>query len=161
MTPSILAIALAYAFLLFALLLALLRSEIGAGIKLAVAALCCGFYLWHYDALQNYLGWPADNELPRQFELIQSFSVEPDIKRDQPGGIYLWLMDLNSEQPVPRAYRLPYRKDLHRKIDDTLQKQRQGQRHVGTPVAGGAGKNTDIQFEAVERDTRAHKAGSD
>ena len=43
---------------------------------LALVALCAGFYLWHYDALQNYLGWPAANALPRQFEMISSLIVD-------------------------------------------------------------------------------------
>ena len=150
--------ALAYVFLLFVALLAILKSEFGAGPKLALAALCAGFYLWHYDALHNYLGWPAANALPQKFEMVSSMIVEPDLKRDEPGGIYLWIRDHDSEQLVPRAYRLPYQKQLHRKVDDTLRKQRDGQRHIGTPVAGGAGKNTNIEFEAVQRERRRHKS---
>ena len=158
MTPSILAIALTYVLLLFLVLLAILKSEIGASLKLGLAVLCAGFYLWHYDALQNYLGWPAGNALPQKFEMVSSLIVEPDLKRDEPGGIYLWIRDLDADQLVPRAYRLPYQKQLHRKVDDTQRKQRAGQRHVGTPVAGGAGKNTDIEFEAVRRERGQHKS---
>lgn len=158
MSPSIFAIALAYVFLLFVVLLAILKSQLGAAPKLALAALCAGFYLWHYDALQNYLGWPAANALPQKFEMVSSLIVEPDLKRDEPGGIYLWVRDLDSERLVPRAYRLPYQKQLHRKVDDTMRKQRDGQRHVGTPVAGGAGRHTSIEFEAVQRARRRHKS---
>ena len=116
MTPSILAIALAYVFLLFVALLAILKSDFGAGPKLMLAALCAGFYLWHYQALQDYLGWPAGNALPQKFEMLGSLIVEPDLKRDEPGGIYLWVRDLERERLIPRAYRLPYRKELHRKV---------------------------------------------
>ncbi len=155
--PSILAIALAYAFLLFLLLLAVFKSELGAASKFTLVALCAGFYLWHYQALQDYLGWPAGNALPRKFEMVSSLIVEPDLKGDDPGAIYIWVRDLDSEGGVPRAYRLPYQKQLHGKVAETERKQRNGQRHVGTPVAGGAGANPDIEFEAMRRDGKQHK----
>ena len=104
----------------------------------------------HYDALQNYLGWPAGNALPQKFEMISGLIVEPDLKRDDPGAIYIWVRDLDDKQPVPRAYRLPYQKQLHLGVGETLRKQRDGQRHFGTPVSVG-GKHTSIEFEAVQR----------
>ena len=160
MTASILALALAYAFLLFLVLLAIFRSEVGAALKLALAIICFGFYLWHYAALQNYLGWPSASALPERFEMVGRIVVEPDLKRDEPGAIYLWLRDLDSEQSIPRAYRLPYQKQLHRKVDATQQKQERGQRHVGTPIPGGAGESGSIEFEALRRDSSKHKSGS-
>lgn len=158
MTLSILLLALAYVFLLFLLLLAIFRSELGPGLKLVLAALCLGFYLWHYHALQGFPGWPASDDLPARFELVSSFAVEPDLKNDREGGLYQWLRDLDVENALPRAYQLPYRKALHRKIDDTLRKQEAGERFVGSPVTGGADRRTRIEFEAAERDTRSHKS---
>lgn len=158
MTAAVVALALAYVFLLFLLLLALFRSEIGAGFKLALAALCLGFYLWHYDALLQYLGWPNGGALPARFELVGSFTVEPDLKRDEDGSIYLWLRDLDDESGVPRAYRLPYYKQLHRKVDDTMRRQRLGERFVGSPAKGGGQRQTRIEFEAVQRETRSSKS---
>ena len=158
MNPSILAIALAYAFLLFVILLAVLKSELRASLKLFLVALCAGFYLWHYDALQNYLGWPAGNALPQKFEMISGLVVEPDPRRDDPGAIYIWVRDLDGEQMVPRAYRLPYQKQMHRKVDDTLSKQRNGERQVGTPVSEGGSKITSIEFEPMQRDGKRYKS---
>lgn len=158
MTTSILALALAYVFLLFLLVLAILKSEAGPGLKLMLAAFSLGFYLWHYHALQGYLGWPAADGMPERFELISSFTVEPDLKNDEPGGIYIWIRDLDRNQSIPRSFHLPYRKELHRKVDDTLQKQRQGERFVGSPVGGGTGQRTQIEFASVQRDNRAHKS---
>ena len=160
MSLSILAIALAYAFLLFLVLLAVLKSELGSGLKLTLVALCAGFYLWHYTALQDYLGWPAGNDLPPKFEMISVLVVEPDVKRDDPGGIYLWVRDLESEQLVPRAYQLPYAKQLHRKVADTLRKQREGQRHVGRPVGGGTGGPKDIEFDPIQRERQQRKSAT-
>ena len=157
MSASLLALGLAYVFLLFLVLLAILKSELGPGLKLVLATLCLGFYLWHYDALQQFLGWPAQEGLPQRFEVISSFSVEPDLKRDRPGGIYLWVRDLDSDQTVPRSYYLPYHKPLSTIALGLIPQSPQGERHVGTPVPGGSGNTTQIEFEAVKRDTRALK----
>jgi len=155
---TILSLALAYVFLLFLVLLAILKSEVGAGLKLVLAALCLGFYLWHYSLLQAYMGWPADDGLPENFELVSVFTVEPDLKSDDPGGIYLWVRDLDSDRLVPRSFRLPYQKQLHQQVDNTMNKQRQGERFVGSPVTRGAGNRTRIEFESVRRDSQSHKS---
>lgn len=158
MTVSIVGLALAYVLLILLTLLAVLKSEIGAGLKLLLVVLCCGFYLWHYDALQRYPGWPADEDLPRRFELVSSFSVEPDPKNDEAGGVYLWVRDLDAASALPRAYRLPYRRTLHRKVADVQRRQQEGERFVASPAAQATGKPASIQFEAVQRDTGPHKS---
>lgn len=157
MTASILSLALAYVFLLLLLLLAVLKSELGAGRKLALVVLAGGFYWWHYQALQAYLGWPAGERLPAHFELISRVVVEPDINRGEEGGIYLWLRDLDRQALVPRSFRLPYDKSLHRKVDDTLKRQRQGERFVGKPAPRAGNLPADINFEAAERNRKALK----
>ena len=64
----------------------------------------------------------------------------------------------NSDLLLPRSFRLPYQQQQHRQVDDTLQGQRQGERFVGRPRAGGSGYSTEIEFEAVQRDSELHKA---
>ncbi len=74
------------------------------------------------------------------------------------GGVYLWLRDLDDQTAGPRACRLPYNKDLHRKVDDTLRKLQAGEWLVGTRLPGGDARRIRIEFEAVKRDTGAHKS---
>ncbi len=161
MIASLLALALAYVFLLFLVLLALFRSDIGPGLKLVLAFLCFGFYLWHYNALQDYLGWPAANGIPRNFELISSIVVEPNLKSDESGTIYLWVRDLDGNQLVPRSFRLPYKKLLHQQVDDTMRRQQQGERFVGKPRVGGSANKTEIEFESIQRDIKSNKSSAD
>ena len=158
MTISILSLALAYVFLLFLLLLVVFKSELGVGLKFVLLSLCLGFYLWHYNALQDYLGWPAPSGIPQNFEMISSFTVEPDLKNDEPGSIFIWVRDLDSDRLLPRSFRLPYQQQQHRQVDDTLRRQQQGERFVGRPRAGGAGYSNEIEFEVVQRDSKLHKA---
>ena len=161
MTASLLALAMAYVFLLFLVLLAIFRSEIGPGLKLMLASLCLGFYLWHYNSLHDYLGWPAANGIPENFELISSFVVEPNLKSDDAGAVYLWIRDLDGEQPVPRSFRLPYQKLLHQQVDDTMRRQQQGERFVGKPRAGGSANTTEIEFESIQRDIKSLKSSAE
>ena len=113
MTTSVIALGLAYVFLLWLVLLAVFKSAIGAGLKLVLASLCLGFYLWHYNALQDYLVCRPPLGKKTNFELISSIVIEPDLKTDEAGGIYLWLRDLDTDGLVPRSFRLPYSKLLH------------------------------------------------
>ena len=161
MTASVLALGLAYVFLLSLVLPAVFKSEIGAGLKLVLSFLCLGFYLWHYNALQGYLGWPATNGIPDNFELISSIVVEPDLENDENGGVYLWIRDREGDQLVPRAFRLPYSKLLHQRVDDTLRRQRRGERFVGKPRAGGSGEKPQIEFESVLRDIKSLKSSTE
>jgi hypothetical protein len=158
LTPSVLVLGLAYVFLLSLVLLAVFKSEIGVGLKLMLSFLCLGFYLWHYNAVQGYLGWPAVRGVPDNFELISSIVIEPDLKNDEAGGVYLWVRDLESDQLVPRSFRLPYSKLLHQRVDDTRRRQRQGERFVGRPLPGGKGENPQLEFDSVLRDTESLKS---
>jgi hypothetical protein len=160
-TASLLALALAYVFLLFLVLLAIFKSEIGAGLKLVLASLCLGFYLWHYNALQDSLGWPAADGIPQNFELISSIVVEPNLKNDEDGAIYIWVRDLDGDQLVPRSFKLSYKKLLHRQVDNTMRRQQQGERFVGKPRAGGSANKSEIEFESIQRDIKSLKSSAD
>lgn len=156
---SIVTLALAYAFLLFLLTLALLKSELATPLKVAVVVLASGFYIWHYNAIQAYRGWPAEAQLPEKFEMVERIVIEPDLKLDEEGGIFLWVRDLDQSQVIPRAYRLPYNRETHRKVDDIRQQQQQGQRFIGRPAANaGSSPRSAVEFEAVERKRQNQKS---
>ena len=137
MIASTLGLGLAYVFLLF---------------LLVAVTLSLGFYLWHYDAVRSALGWPAADDLPEHFELIGAMTVEPNLKQDEEGSIYLWLRDLDSDSVTPRAYRIDYRKPLHQTVDETLGKQRRGERYIGRPVEIAGSTQPGLEFDAVQRD---------
>ena len=160
MSASVMALTLAYVLLLFLLLLAVLRSELRPAWKFALSAACAVFYLWHYQSLQAFRGWPASDRLPQRFEVIHSITVEPDLRQGLDGAIYVWIRDLDAAQPVPRAYRFDYDRQLHRKIDDNQRRQRQGERRVGAPQPGGSIAAPELEFESVIREKPARK-GSD
>lgn len=161
MTGAILSLALAYACLLLVLLLLLFRSEIRVSIKFAALTLSCAFYVWHFQALQSFVGWPAESRLPENFQLISSYTVEPNQQNDQPGGIYLWIRDLDSDDRRPRSFRLAYDRQVHQQVDDAVEQQQQGERLVGKPRYSSGGEAPQLEFDPVQRDTRQRKAPLD
>ena len=152
-----LGLALAYVLLAGLLLLAVLRSDIRAASKLILVIACAGFYIWHFQSLQAWRGWPATDRLPAHFELIDSVTVEPDSGNGESGAIYVWIRDLDADSPLPRAYRFDYEKALHRQVDDSLRRQREGSYQIGSPQPGGSVSKPRIEFEEVTRDNRRHK----
>lgn len=161
MTGAILSLALAYACLLFLLLLIIFRSEIRVPIKFGVLALGCAFYVWHFEALQSFIGWPAESRLPENFQLISVYTVEPNQQIDEPGGIYLWIRELDSEDRTPRSFRIDYDRQVHQQVDSAVRQQQQGERLVGKPRYTGGGKAPQIEFDQVLRDTGERKAPLD
>ena len=63
--------------------------------------------------------------------------------RDPAGGLYVWVAALEDGKPAaqPRAYRLPYAKDLHALLGEGMKKVRQGVSQMGTaePKVGSRG----------------------
>jgi len=66
---------------------------------------------------------------------------EPNTKR--PGALYVWVNALEDGKPSaqPRAFQLPYAKDLHALLNEGMKKIREGVSQVGTsePKAGRNG----------------------
>jgi hypothetical protein len=81
-----------------------------------VVTLAFGFAVWH--ALDSFSGWPTD-ERPPAHAVFLGGSV------DEPHTIYLWLIPAKGGGPLsykasgaePRAFRLPYSRQLHQQVD--------------------------------------------
>jgi hypothetical protein len=122
-------------------------------IKGLITALLPAFYFLHWQGLQDYKGWPAEQSLPEKFELIAADVVEPTAHNQQQGRIYLWVRpDLGGatgkiveENTNPRAYRLPYSRKLHEMLFETRKRIQAGQQQIGLlrdDEGGGSGGAT-------------------
>ena len=73
--------------------------------------------------------------------LLAAVIEEPSAKSK--GALYVWVNELKDGKPaaVPRAYRLPYSKDLHSLLNEGMKKVRQGISQMGTaePKTGPKG----------------------
>jgi hypothetical protein len=86
-------------------------------LKLGAIVVTCGFTFAVWNALDSFSGWPTDQRPPARALLVSSTV-------DEPKAIYVWLVaparsDVFGYRPdkaAPRAYRLPYSRELHEQV---------------------------------------------
>ena len=132
-SSQLLLLAIVYALLAFLLLVLCLATRWRLTLKVALVLLVSGFYVFSWQALRGMSGWPADDALPRRFILLSAVFDEPSPARGHPGAIYLWVHPMKDDQPLamPRQFKLPYEKDLHRILGDGVKKARDGNTQMG------------------------------
>jgi len=135
------ALILSFAALVFLCAMALLWSRWPAWLKALLVAGVAVFYFWADGVVHNLSGWPTADALPERFTLLAAVIEEPSNKSS--GALYIWVNAIENGKPVaqPRAYRLPYAKDLHALLNEGMKKSRQGVSQMGTatPKAGKKG----------------------
>jgi hypothetical protein len=112
--------------------------------KWAKALLVLGVTALYFQgerAFNNVWGQPSRQSLPERFVLLAAVIEEPG--KGSPGALYVWVNALEGGKPArePRAYRLPYSKDLHALLDEGMKKVRQGVSQMGSaePKSGPRG----------------------
>lgn len=142
-SSQLLLLVLVYALLAFLLLVLCLGTRWHWGLKTALVLLVSGFYAFGHQTFKGVSGWPAEDELPARFVLLSAVFDEPSPGRGHKGAIYLWLNPMKDNAPLemPRAYKLPYEKDLRRILGDGIKKARDGNTQMGetTPRRGQGG----------------------
>lgn len=103
--------------------------------RTAKAALVVGVTALYFvadRALDDAWGWPSRQALPERFVLLAAVVEEPG--KTAPGALYVWVNALEDGKPArePRAYKLPYAKDLHALLDEGMKKVRQGISQMGS-----------------------------
>ena len=135
------AVVLSFAALVLLAALALLWSRWPAWLKGLLVIGVTGFYFYADDALHGLSGLPSRDALPERFVLLAAVIDEPNAKSK--GALYVWVNELKDGKPAaqPRAYRLPYQKDLHALLNEGMKKVRQGISQMGTaePKSGPKG----------------------
>jgi hypothetical protein len=136
-----LALTLSFVALAFLCVLALVWSHWPAWLKAMLVAGVVVLYFFGDDVVHELAGWPSADTLPERFALLAVVVEEPSAKTR--GALYLWINAIENGKPVarPRAYRLPYAKDLHALLNEGMKKARQGVSQMGTatPKAGRNG----------------------
>jgi len=134
-------IVLGAAVLAFLCALALLWSRWPGWLKALLVVGVTGFYFAAEDLAHRMWGWPAADPLPERWVLLAAVIDEPSAK--SVGALYIWVNALENGKPIrePRAFRLPYAKDLHALLDEGMKKSRQGVSQMGTaePKSGPKG----------------------
>jgi hypothetical protein len=127
-----LALVLAFAVLLALLAFALLWSRWPVWLKTVLALGVTGLYFYGHSAIHAIWGIPSSDALPERFLMLAAVVEEPSSRNA--GALYLWVSELREGQPVlePRAYRLPYTKEMHSQINEGLKRGRDGVSQMGT-----------------------------
>lgn len=136
MTAGAIGLVAAYALLGVLLLSLNLKSGWRWPVKAAAIGITTVFFVVAFVAIEGMLGWPTEAAPPARFRLHAALVHEPDRRAEHAGAIYLWLSPRNRDGEVtgpPRAYALPYSRELH---EATARAQNRMQ--DGRPVDGKA-----------------------
>jgi hypothetical protein len=119
------------ALLSLALLVLLLRHVWSWPAKASAIVVALPATIGTYLAVEAQTGWPSAAPLPHQFQLHAVLVEEPIAGKDEQGAIFLWVspwdrvdaaepevVDVDAlAAPLPRAFALPYSRELHKKVE--------------------------------------------
>ena len=137
-------IALGFVLIAALILWFIIGSKGHWGSKAIMILLSLYFCLSVGFSVRDFMGWPTEEDLPEKFRVYWLVIDEPDPKGDSGGNIYVWLQPNSTTETVhdswedylisfydgdsePRAYRLPYTRELHEQAQEAL----------GTLMGGG------------------------
>ncbi len=111
-----------------------IRSGWPLWVRLGCIVLISALYFVTWHSLQDLRGWPARMALPHHFLLNASSVIEPDESQGAAGRIYLWITPIVNDEPsgIPRAFTLPYDRELHTRLERARDAMRNGQLQMGT-----------------------------
>jgi hypothetical protein len=171
-------IGLAIAFLIIATIFLwfFLRTPGHIIIKVILIPVTIWYSLVLYYTIPNLMGWPTSEAIPENSQILAIRIKEPNPKLDDPGAIYFWLNTKPSskEQNLspaawlnpkrvfsynsashPRAYQLPYSREMHKKIIEN-QKKAQGVpgaqvriKKKGRGIPGQEESKAPLEFEIL------------
>lgn len=128
--------------LLFAVLAAILlwfilgsKGKWWAKVPLIIIVPYLGFLT--HQIPDTYKGWPTVSNPPVTSTFIGGIVEEPDAVTDSEGAIYLWLIPVRgttsdhglgyeSKNGEPRAYRVPYTRQLHKQVEQAKAEAKRG-----------------------------------
>ncbi|MES1940895.1 hypothetical protein T5B8_11666 [Salinisphaera sp. T5B8] len=136
MTQTLWLLGAAYVALGVLVLALNIRSGWPLWVRIGCIVLVSALYFVTWHSLQDLRGWPARMALPGHFLLNASSIVEPDESQGAPGRIYLWVTPIIDDEPIgiPRAYALPYARELHTRLERARDAMRNGQLQIGTAM---------------------------
>ena len=112
------------------LLLIVVNASIGRAWKIGCVMGAFAALTLAWSSMIEVLGLPTAAPLPADYEVLATLVVEPDSPAGETGAVLLWVRTADDE-PMPRAFAVPYSKNLHRKIAELESGQGHHQRMYG------------------------------
>ena len=125
---------LAYVIISALLLIFCFYTGFSKKIKLTGIVVLTFFYIFSWKGYEGILGWPTSEELPELFNINWVVIQEPNKAQSNEGSLFLWVREVdefNKSFGDPRAYRLVWNDDNHKKAQDALHKIKEGQQLNG------------------------------
>ena len=114
-------------------------------------AIAIWFSVTLYYSFHNFMGWPTEETISTQYSQVIWFQIkEPSKVSNHPGAIYLWVREISEsekiegltlkqlsdpmvwftypDETVPRAYKIPYTKEAHKKLREAAEGRKTGVR---------------------------------
>src|SRR5271166_4013122 len=134
MTLPLIGVGLSYVAVTVLLFSLNLASRWHWGVKAAAITITTLFFGVSYASIAGLIGWPSEARVPEHFQLDWAIVVEPDKLNGTPGSIYLWIEALDADMPAgtPRAFHVPYSRDLADRIGHAKERIEQGMEQAGT-----------------------------
>jgi hypothetical protein len=135
MTLPLIGVGLSYVAVSVLLLSLNLASRWHWSIKAVAIVITTAFFAISYASIAGLIGWPSEGHVPEHFQLDWATVVEPDKLNGAPRSIYLWVEALsanNTPAGTPRAFRLPYSRELADRIGHAKERIEQGVDQVAT-----------------------------
>jgi len=122
-----------YAFFSSLLLFALIKSNLHYFVKATIIVLAVVFYTLSYYGWKEAQGWPSTTELPDKFFFHHGLIQEPNKEAQDEGKITLWVSEVYNNQlaDTPRAFELPYSRQLHAQVEQAMIKTKDGRDQIG------------------------------
>ena len=112
-------------------------------------AIAIWFSITLYYSFQNFMGWPTEETISTKYSQLIWFQIkEPSKVSNHPGAIYLWVREIPEsekvegftlrqlsdpmvwftypDESVPRAYKIPYTKEAHKKLREGAEGRKTG-----------------------------------
>ncbi|MEE9327198.1 MAG: hypothetical protein V3U71_07860 [Cocleimonas sp.] len=156
MNHYLILLTISYSLLFLLLVWMWFNKKLSVKGKIALSLLLPFLYYFHWHGLQESKGWPSDQHLPSQFELISADVVEPNQLKEVLGNIHLWVRP--NENESPRAYVLPYTRALHSNLHKAKTAMSHGRTQIGLLFDGSSrerganiGGGMKLQFRNAPR----------
>lgn len=155
---------LTYVLLTTLLLWMFTKANVVQWKKLLVIPLTLWWAIALYYTPLGFMGYPVSKDIPDKAIVISYKIIEPS--NDNEGCMYFWVIDSNKTKPLPadprkaftilnlqepRAYKLPYDRDLHK---DLTQKKKKSRKEGGLLIWNKNKKRNQGEGKEQEKYTK-------
>jgi len=105
-------------------------------LKFAAITIVLAYGIIIFYIFPHFLGWPITQKPPDKSQIWSYLIVEP--KSPEEGSVYFWI--LSFKETIPRSYRIPYDRELHKQL---LEAQKEQKNEPGSYLLLQRGKKSD------------------